>query len=58
MNDMNVVVINKEEVCAEAMECLQYYVSVTKVDKLPYPMNEQLQNEAFKLFVEWNIKIL
>ena len=53
-----VKVIDVEAIYIEAMECLQYYVSVTKVDKLPYPMNELFQEEAIQLFIEWNLKIL
>lgn len=53
-----VKVIDTETIYVEAMECLLYYVSVSHVDKLPYPMNEMHQEEAIRLFIEWNLKIL
>ncbi len=56
--EVNVKRIDTEAIYAESMECLQYYISVTNVDKLPYPMNETLQEEALRVFIEWNLKIL
>ena len=56
--EVNVKRINTEAIYEESMECLQYYRAVTGVDRLPYPMNETIQEEALCVFIEWNLKIL
>ena len=41
-------------IVTEANECLKYYIETYKVDSLPYPLNEQVKQEAMKVFLKWN----